>query len=317
MTVFFCTDTMWTRHGDRLLAAAPGLRPVLLAGDEDVADADLSRIEVAYFSGDAWPARAGRFIGACLRAPNLRWLHTFSAGVDSPVFARFLEAGVRLTNSSGSAAPPIAQTAVMMMLALSRDLPAWGVAQREHRWAPHRFAELEGTTLAVVGMGPIGCEIARLGIALRMRVIGCRRTPSGDEVCETWPLHRLDDLLAEADWIVLALPLADGTRGLIGAEQFALMRPGARLVNVGRGELVDEEALVSALVSGQLGGAGLDVFATEPLPADSALWDMANVIVTPHSSGASDLSLERATDIFVDNLERWHRGDELRNEIFA
>ena len=169
--------------------------------------------------------------------------------------------------------------------------------------------------LGVVGLGPIGLEVARLGVALRMRTIGVRRTPRGDEPCETWPMARLDELLAQADALVLAVPLGDDTRHLLDARRLALLKRGAWLVNVGRGALVDEAALVAALQSGHLGGAGLDVFETEPLPPESPLWSMPNVIVTPHNSGDAPGNLDRAAAIFLDNLARYGRGEPLRNEV--
>ncbi len=298
-----------------MLAACPAIETVLLDDESLVSDEDLARISIAFFSGDAWPSGTSRYIGACLHAPNLQWLHTFSAGVDSPVFAEFVRRGATLTTSSGSSARPIAQTVAMMILAMSRDLPAWLDAQRDVRWEPHTGDEVDGANLAVLGMGPIGEETARLGIALGMNVRGCRRTVAGNEPCETVTFDELPALLAWADYVVVALPLTDDTIGMIGAEQLALMRPTTRLVNVGRGALVDEAALIDALAGGRLAGAALDVFAVEPLPADSPLWTMPNVIITPHNSGATALAHHRAGLIFIDNLGRWARGEELRNVV--
>jgi phosphoglycerate dehydrogenase-like enzyme len=313
--VLFCTDTAWARYGEDLLGVAPGLDVVTLNGDELVSDDDLARMTIAFFSGDAWPARTAHFIRACLSAPNLQWLHTFSAGVDSPVFAEFVKRGARLTNSSGSSARPIAQTVVMMILGLSRDVPAWMKAQTEHRWAPHVGEEVDGANLAVIGMGPIGEETARLGAALGMNVIGCRRTVTGREPCETRTWDALEYLLGWADYVVFALPLTHDTRGLIGAAELARMKPTARFINVGRGSLVDEPALIDALANGRLAGAGLDVFATEPLDPDSPLWDMPNVIITPHNSGATALANHRGALIFVDNVGRFLTDQPLRNEV--
>lgn len=315
--MLFCTDTAWSRYRDDLLAVAPQLEGnvITLNGDELVSDDQLARVTVAFFSGDAWPERTPRFIVACLQAPNLQWLHTFSAGVDSPVFAEFVRRGARLTTSSGSSARPIAQTVMMMILGLSRDGPAWMRAQQQHLWAPHVGEEVDGANLAVIGMGPIGEETARLGIALGMNVVGCRRAISGNEPCATRTWDALAELLAWADYIVLALPLTNDTRHLIGAAELASMKPTTRLINVGRGGLVDEPALIDALGSGRLAGAGLDVFATEPLQADSPLWDMPNVIITPHNSGATALANHRGAQIFIDNMSRFVRGDALRNEV--
>ena len=313
--VLFCTDTAWHRYGEEIVTAAPGLEVVPMSGDDKVSETDLDRIRIAFFSGDAWPGRTASFISACLHAPNLQWLHTFSAGVDSPVFASFVRRGARLTTSSGSSARPIAQTVVMMILGLSRDMPAWMRAQQAHEWAPHMGQEVDGANVAIIGMGPIGEETARLTMALGMNTIGCRRTVTGNEPCPTRELPALPELLAWADYIVLALPLTAGTEGLIGPQELAIMRPTARLINIGRGGLVDEPALVEALQQQRLAGAGLDVFAVEPLPPDSPLWDMHNVIITPHNSGATQLANHRGTQIFIDNLGRFARGETLRNDV--
>jgi D-2-hydroxyacid dehydrogenase (NADP+) len=311
--VLLCTDTLWAARHSEILEAYPGLDVVRLVDTDHVAAADLERITMAFFSGDAYPDRAAHFMQACIQSPGLGWLHTFSAGVDHPVFQAFKERGVVVTTSSGSSASPIAQTVMMYLLALTRDLPGWFRAQAEHRWDVRSVDELDGRTIGVVGMGPIGLEVLRLAEAFGMRTIGMRRSVRGDEAHETWALDRLHELAACVDALVLAVPLTPDTRGLVDTSVFAAMRPGALFVNIARGEVTDEEALIDALRSGHLGGAGLDVFATEPLPADSPLWDLPNVIVTPHSSGASERSYERATDIFIDNLARLASGAPLRN----
>jgi phosphoglycerate dehydrogenase-like enzyme len=187
--------------------------------------------------------------------------------------------------------------------------------QDKKKWQQHRIDELDGASLAVVGMGPIGMEIARIGVAMNMSVEAVRRSAKGDEPCPTFPMSELHSVLGRADWVASALPLTPETRLVFDAKAFAAMRTGARFINVGRGELVDENALVAALRSGHLAGAGLDVFATEPLPEDSPLWEMDNVIVTPHNSGSSNTSNRRSEEIFLDNLERWARGTPLTNLV--
>jgi phosphoglycerate dehydrogenase-like enzyme len=311
----FCTDVVAVRHGERLRELAPDHDLVTLDGDAAVPETDRARIDVALFSGDAWPDRAVAFMATCLDAPALRWLHTFSAGTDHPVFAQFAQRGVRVTTSSGAAAPPIAATVIMYLLALSRDLPRTLRAQAEHRWAPAPFTELAGRAVGVVGMGPIGLEVVRLATAFGMRAIGLRRDPRGDEPCETWPASRLTELAATVDVLVVAAPLTDETRGMIDAEVIDALGADGLFVNVGRGEIVDEAALIAALREGRLAGAALDVFAVEPLPADSPLWNLPNVIVTPHSSGMSQGTDDRAIEMFLDNLPRYRAGDPLRNEV--
>lgn len=309
------SDNVWARHADSIRAIAPGLTPIIYEGDDVLADDVLDSVNVAFFSSDVWPERSRGMVLSIIKAQNLKWLHTFSAGVDSPFFTQLMERGVQLTNSSGAAASPIAQTAILYMLALSRNVRAWFEHQNKREWERHPFVELDGSRLAVIGMGPIGEEIARLGVALNMTVEGIRRTPSGDEPCPTHPFSELRNVLGRADWVVLALPLTPDTAQMFNPELFGHMIPGSHFINIGRGELVDEDALIAALRSGHLAGAALDVFATEPLPEDSPLWGMDNVIITPHSSGASELSAHRSEDVFIENLPRFLAGAAMKNEI--
>ena len=313
--VMLVSDNVWARHSGRILAIAPDLTPIIYEGDDVLADEVLDTVNVAFFSSDVWPERSRGIVLSIMKTPNLKWMHTFSAGVDSPFFVQIMERGVQLTNSSGAAASPIAQTAILYMLALSRNVRAWFEHQKKHEWQRHSFAELDGSRLAVIGMGPIGEEIARLGVALNMTVEGIRRTPTGDEPCPTYPFSELRNVLGRADWVVLALPLTPETVQLFNSELFGHMVPGAHFVNIGRGELVDEDSLIAALRSGHIAGAALDVFATEPLPDDSPLWDMDNVIITPHSSGASEKSELRSEEIFLENLACFIDGNRMKNEI--
>ncbi len=283
-------------------------------------DASAARAEAAYFSGDVCPGHSKEFFSATRKAPNLRWLHVFNAGVDHPVFASVLERGVRLTTSSGSTAEPIAQTAIAGMLCLARNFPRWLAGQRSHKWDQMRPPEfprdLRGQVMVVIGMGMIGTEIARLARVLGLRVIGVRRsaakTPHVDELRTP---AELDAVLARCDWLVIACPLTPETRNMVDAALLAKLPDGARVMNIGRGEIVDEPALIAALESGRLGGAYLDVFAQEPLPADSPLWTLPNVLVTPHNSAASAGNDARVNAIFLDNLTRWQRQQPLVNEV--
>jgi len=311
------SDHVWERRQDDIRAVAPDVTAVLYVGAEPVPAAQLEPVTIGLLSGDVWPDRVVGLSVSLLKSPTMRWLQSFSAGVDNPFFAQILERGVRLTTASGTSASPIAQTVVMYMLALSRNLRGWMHNQDRKEWTMHPIEELDGSSLAVIGMGPIGEHVARLGVALGMRVEAVRRTPAGTEPCPTFPMAHLHAVLNRADWVVVALPHTPDTRGLFDANAFAAMRPGVRFINVGRGELVDETALTSALQSGHLGGAGLDVFATEPLPTESPLWSMDNVIITPHNSGWSTRADERAEDLFIDNLGRYLRGEPLINEVAA
>ena len=309
------SDNVWGRHADAIRAISPGITPIIYEGNEVLPEEIISTINTVFYSSDLWPERSRGFVLSILKSTSVKWMHTFSAGVDSPFFVQLMERGIRLTNSSGATASPIAQTTILYMLALSRNVRAWFQHQEKHEWARQEFAELDGARLAVIGMGPIGIEIARLGVALNMNVEAIRRTPTGSEPCPTFSFDQLHSVLARADWVAVALPLTDDTRQIFNAEIFAIMKSGAHFVNVGRGELVDEESLVAALQSGHLAGAALDVFATEPLPSDSPLWDMDNVIITPHSSSASAQSGLRSEDIFLKNLAHYVAGEPMVNEV--
>jgi D-2-hydroxyacid dehydrogenase (NADP+) len=319
MTTLLLSHQLNALHGATLAAA--GAEPLVLPADPSgrLADAECARIEAAFFSGDVVPGHSRQFFSALRKAPGLQWLHAFNVGVDHPIFTEMLARGVRLTTSAGSTAEPIAQTAIMGLLALARGFPRWLGAQRERAWSPERNLppDLRGQTAVVVGLGRIGAEIARLARALGLRVIGVRRSPRGpgDPVDELYPPESLARLLPACDWLVLACPLTPETRGLIDAAMLARLPRGARLINVARGEIVVEQALIGALQGGQLGGAYLDVFETEPLPPESPLWDLPNVLVTPHNSAAAAGNETRVLEIFLDNLGRWRGGAPLVNEI--
>ena len=313
--VLFCTDAFHQSHGERVGDLAPDLEVLPLMDDVEVGPEDLERITLAFFSHDAWPERASTFMSVALQAPHLRWLHTMSAGVDHPVFSMMVERGVRVTTSSGSSASPIAGTVMMYLLALSRDLPGTLRAQASHAWEWRRWSELAGRRIAVVGYGPIGQEVVRLATAFGMEPTIVRRAAQGDEPVPVRPLAELVDVAASTDALVVALPLTDDTRGLIGAAVLRALPRHAYFVNVGRGELVDQRALVAALNGGDIAGAGIDVTDPEPLPADDPLWDARNLLLTPHNSGSSDGTGRRAAEAFLANLERWVGGDPLVNEV--
>lgn len=251
-------------------------------------------------------------------ARNLRWVHCHSAGADRPIYQELLARGVAVTTSSGANAPVVAQNALLGLLALARHWPRLIAAQREHRWA-HLLAtglprDLQGQTAVIVGWGPIAQEIGRLlqAVGLRLIVARQRDTPAGEGI-ETITSANLRAVLPRADWLLLACPATPDTHRLIGAAELALLAPHCGLINVARGEVVDEPALIETLRAGRIAGAYLDVFAHEPLPAASPLWDLPNAIVTPHSAGLSDGNEARVAGMFLDNLARWTRGEALRN----
>jgi phosphoglycerate dehydrogenase-like enzyme len=201
----------------------------------------------------------------------------------------------------------------MQLVAMCRATRPLAVAQSNREWLDVDVIDVEGRTVGIVGFGAIGAEVARLAQAFGMHPIGLRRSPRGDEVCPVWGNDRLHELLGAVDDLVLCASLNTSSHGMIGAAELALLQPGAHIVNVGRGQLIDESALVEALTSGRVAAAALDVFTTEPLPNESPLWSLPNVIVTPHTAGATPLAAERAAQVFVRNLTRWAEGEQLLN----
>jgi phosphoglycerate dehydrogenase-like enzyme len=321
----------------RILASAETaqrLRPAVEAAlqgaphvfvDDGGADADLAFVsrDVTGLSTkhELLPATR-RFYDAMLQAPSLRWVHVHSAGADRQVFVDLRARGVAVTTSSGSNAAVVAHSAVAGVLALARRFPQLWAAQRERRWAPLIGSglprDLSGQHAVVVGWGPIGQEIARLLQAFGLHVTAVRR--SAEPAAQGVPTLAYEDLpgaLPQADWIVLACPLGPRTRGLLCARAIAALPATAHVVNVARGEVIDEPALVEALRGHRIAGAFLDVFAHEPLPAESPLWSLPNVIVTPHSAGFSDGNAARVDAMFLDNLRRWRAGTPLHNEVRA
>jgi phosphoglycerate dehydrogenase-like enzyme len=312
----FCSPTALQDFGDVWRTIAPDMDYVLLPAEGRLGDDDIARIDIAVFSHDIWMSgRVGPFFKVLLNAPNVKWLHQFSAGVDNPVFAEVLRRGCRLTHSAGSSAIPIAHTVIMHTISMCRAARPFAIAQSDRKWIDQEVTDVEGRTMGIIGLGSIGSEVARLAQQFGIRVIGMRRNPTGNEPCETWPTSRLHELLPLLDDLVLTAPLTDETRNIIGAEQLALLPRGAHLVNIGRGQLIDEPALIAALQSGHIGAAALDVFVVEPLPTDSPLWDLPNVIVTPHSAGGTALATQRAADMFAENLSHYLRSEPMVNEV--
>lgn len=328
MTTLLVSHRCNADFGADITAAARAetkLELLVLPADREarLADADCARIDVAYFSEDVFPEFSRQFFSAVRKAPGLKWLQVFNAGVDHPIYAEMLARGVRLTTSSGSTAEPIAQTAITGLLMLARNFPHWLESQKNHAWNPMRAPslprDLKGQTVLLLGLGHIGNEIARLAKALGLNVIGVRRSgrKSGDHADELHAPEALGGLLPQADWLVVACPLTPETRGMVNAGVLARLPQGARVINIARGEIIAEAALVAALESGHLAGAYLDVFEKEPLPPESPLWNMPNVLISPHNSAATSGNTRRVNEIFFGNLGRWGRGEPLVNEVSA
>ena len=258
------------------------------------------------------------------RARRLRWIHSTAASVTGVLFPELVASDVIVTNAKGLHADAMAEHALAMMLAFTRKLHRARDAQRAHEWAQAVMWEqspaigsLAGGTLGLVGLGAIGAAIAVRARALGMRVLAVRRRPAVDPAPadEQWPASRLHELLPRVDWLVIVAPHTPETERLIGREELALLRTDARLMNLGRGALVDETALIEALRSKQLAGAALDVFENEPLSPTSPLWDLPEVILTPHTSGLAPRLWERAMEQFEANLRRFIAGEPLENVV--
>jgi phosphoglycerate dehydrogenase-like enzyme len=310
------SDVMVEEYGGRMRAVAPGIDFIQLRGDRSV-DGDPSKAELVCLSPDIF---ARTLHGALLREMDgmhaLRWFHGCFVGMDHPLFRQIAERGVTVTNAPGVSAQPIAQYVIAVMLRHAKRIPAWEAAQRERAWRRVESDELTGRTLGVIGLGGIGGEVARLARAFGMRVLGMRRqqTPVAN-VDVLLPPSGLRRLLEESDYLVVAAPLTEETRGLLGAREFGTMKPTAYLINVGRGPIVVEEALIAALKSGRIAGAALDVFDEEPLGAQSQLWTLDNVLITPHNSASSPRTLDRGAQGFIENLRRYAANEPLEHVV--
>jgi phosphoglycerate dehydrogenase-like enzyme len=258
--------------------------------------------------------------------PNLRWIALPSAGADHVLRAGLVRPGGPIvTTANGVHSVPIGEFVFSMLLAWLRHWPQIVEAQRTSTWPPRpewrqlTGRELYGNTLLVIGLGAIGRYVARLGRGFGMHVIATRRTAqpgaADPDANELLPMSRLHDALSRADFVVVSVPATPETYHLIGAAELRAMKPSALLVNIARGTIMDEPALIEALRAGEIGGAALDVFEHEPLAPDSPLWTMPNVIISPHISGSTDQYSRRFTDLFLDNLARYRTGQPMRNVV--
>jgi phosphoglycerate dehydrogenase-like enzyme len=292
--------------------------PKQLPGEDIVApkdESELSKVADAECAiGTNNGARVRKLLDA---APKLRWYHSVGAGVEDLVgVTEFRERGITLTNNSGSYDIQIAEHAIAFILAGAKRLHVYRDQQARHEWKEHRQDEVRGATLVVYGLGSIGAEIGRLGAALGMHVVGVRRrvepVPGIERIV---PPERLAEVAADADYLAIAAPLTPATRGAVSREVIGRMKKTAWIVNIARGAIVDEDALVDALRAGRLGGAGLDALTTEPLPADHPLWTLENVMISPHSSNSSPRVRERTLALFVENLRRFKADEPLLNRV--
>jgi len=250
---------------------------------------------------------------------GLEWIHSIQAGVDRFPFERLREAGITLTNSTGIHGDTVGETVAGYMLSFARRLHVARDNQGDAEWSRPAWNEpftLDGSSVCVVGLGALGRGVAARADALGMDVVGVRRTPTPvDHVRTVYPERDLLEAISDARFVVLTVPLTDRTEHMIGPAELGAMRSEAVLVNVARGPVVDEAALIDALRAGELAGAALDVFETEPLPEDSPLWGMDEVIVTPHMAGATEAYHRRVAAIVAENVARIDEGESLANEV--
>ncbi len=276
---------------------------------------DVSEAQVLFRGGGMMPRGLRRLLP---QMPHLRWIHTMGAGVDGDLTPEVVQSDVLLSRTRGLHCIPVSEWVLMQILAVSKRLPELVLAQERHEWKKVEVpVSLVGRTIGIVGYGEIGHCVNARARGFGFRVIGTRRHPRPTpELDAVYPADQLDRLLAEADYVVVLTPLTAETRGLIGAAQLRQMKPTAWLINVARGEVVDEAALIEALRGGRIAGAALDVFAQEPLPPDSPLWSLPNVLITPHSGGVSFPRFHQEIMAqFVDNLGRYVRGEPLANLV--
>lgn len=314
------------RDLERIRAAAPGARLVMVSV-EGLADGPVDDVEVmlrGWLSSEA-------FDRILARAPRMSWVHSATSGVERALTPAALERGLVVTNARGVFSRPIAEYVLMMILAISRRLPQLLELQRERTWQPLEGTELRDVTVGIIGLGSLGRAVGALATSFGCRVVAVRRRShdaveviDGDDGEAAFGPVRLDrvggpetlaSLLAESDFIVLAAPLTPATEEMINTDTLAMIKPGAWLINVARGRLIDEHALLRALRDGHLGGAVLDTFRDEPLPPMSSFYDLPNVIVTPHTAWSSGRVLDRSVELFCDNLRRFAAGEPLVNVV--
>jgi phosphoglycerate dehydrogenase-like enzyme len=310
MVVTSYVENMELRTAKRLGPDAPGLAEMAPPLDDDYRDA-LARAEVM-FCLDA-PLNLPAL------APNLRWIQAVGSGVGQFAASRLEDGDITLTNAAGVGAPSIAEFVIGMIVAAWKDFPALAELQRARKWESHYGRLIMGSTVGVIGLGAIGAAVAQRVKPFGVEVLAIRRSfepgmtaPNVDELFGPDALH---EVLARSDTVVLAAAGTPETENLIGEAELAAMRPGSVFVNVARGTMVDEPALIAALESGHLRAAAIDVAREEPMPPDAALWDAPNLIFSPHSSPSQDRYFDMVFDLFIDNLGRYVAGESLRNVI--
>ena len=298
------------RHVAQIAAAAPHAE-VVDAGQERVASEILA---ADIFCGHA---KVSMPWDEVIRQGRLRWIQSSAAGLDHCLVPAVVESPVVVTSASGVLADQVTEHTIALLTALTRSLPVFFRAQQQREFIRRPTRDLTGATVGIVGMGGVGRRLVEVLAAFKTRILATDWYPidKPPQVESLWPPERLDEMLPLVDVLILSVPLTDRTRGMIGAREIGLLKPGSLLVNVARGPLVVEDALIAALRSGHLAGAAVDVTATEPLPATSALWELPQVIITPHVGGQSARRIDNMTDFFCENLRRDQAGEPLRNLV--
>jgi phosphoglycerate dehydrogenase-like enzyme len=270
--------------------------------------------DLLVYAADAY---TDAFVQTVIKLPDVRWAHTEDAGIDGLFYDAMREKRVALTHSPGANAPEVAEMAFSFVLWSAKQLGELRDQQRAHTWQKLKLESLSDKTMLVVGLGAIGSRVAAFGKAFGMHILGIRRSSQAvPNVDRQGTLGDLDVFLPEADFVVLAIPIAPEVVGLIDQATLARMKPTATLANVGRGALIDIPALKTALAAGRLRHACLDVLPTEPWPADDDLWEVPNLLITPHNASTSPLYLQRVGDLWIENLKRFVSGEAMLHQAF-
>lgn len=251
------------------------------------------------------------------KASKLKWVHALAAGVDRLLFSEFVKSDIVLTNSSGVHPVPISEHVLGMILMFTRKIHTAVTHQLHKEWERPHPVELYKKTVGIIGFGSIGERIGSVCMCLGMHVIGLKKNANytTENAHEIYPPDKLHELLTHSDFVVVALPLTDSTKHYIACEEFSLMKDTAYIINISRGKIIDQKDLIVALQKKVIAGAGLDVFEEEPLPKTSPLWDMDNVIITPHYAGSTPKYFDRAIDIFCQNLEKFLHDEPMINVV--
>ena len=288
--------------GDEHTYVAPSSREELIEAGKD------AEVFFGYCSEDIFP-----------HLPNIKWVQASSAGMDRHMYPAMRESDVILTNAAGLYAKHVADQAFALLLGLARGIHDSVRNQDKHQWGRGKspMIEIDGFKIGIVGMGGIGMEMAKRakGFDMHVTAVDAYRTDKPNNVDELLPMDQLSNMMSQVDVVMIACPLTEETRGLINKENLSVMQPTAFFINVARGPIVNEPDLIEILRAGTIASVGLDVTEIEPLPADSPLWDFDNVIISPHSAGGSQHRMRRVTEFFLDNLERYLAGEELRNVV--